>query len=69
MLRRSGRVTPGVFCGIVMIVLQPMTLAYIRWDLGVLINPIMYLAGAAVSAALSALVCYLWSRSVGRLNC
>ena len=48
-----------------MIVLQPMTLAYIRWDLGVLINPSMYLAGAA----LSALVCYLWSRLVGRLNC
>ena len=68
MLGRSGGVTLGVFCGIAMIVLQPMTLAYIRWDLGVLINPSMYLAGAAVSAAPSALVCYLWSRLVGWLN-
>ena len=41
-----------------MIVLQPMTLSYVRWDLGVLIGPGMYLAGVAVSAALSALVCY-----------
>ncbi len=51
----AGGLTLGVFCGIVMIVLQPMMLAYIRWDLGVLINPSMDLVVAAISPRAAAI--------------
>jgi len=62
----GGGVTLGVLCGIAMIILQPVVLAYIRWDLDITIHQWMYVAIAGISAVLSVIACYLWALAVGR---
>ena len=61
-----GGLVLGVLCGIAMIVLQPVVLVYIRFDLDVMIHPGMYLMVAVASAVLSSVACMLWALAIGR---
>ena len=64
----GGGLAAGVACGIVVALLQPKVLTWIRWDLDVYIYNWMYLFTPAASILLTVALCLLWVLTARRLG-